>query len=361
MAIFGAMDHKLKNGIALALIPQILLVKWAAGNPDFIERYYSQGIYPMLSGFLRLLYGWIPFSVGDIVYTLLVLVVIRYIIVRRAYIRNKPLHFLRNIAVVLSVAYGTFHVLWGFNYYRVPLSKSLHLNETYSYDELLGFTDQLILATNRAQNALAHDSITRIEIPYTRQEMFQKTLSGYRELKVEFPSLAYQRPSIKTSLYSTVLTYMGYGGYLNPFTNEAQVNARLPNFRFPVVAGHEIGHQVGYSAENETNFVGYIVTLKNKDPYLQYAAMAYALSYCLGDIQRLDEAKFTELYARVNKGVQANFEEMNRFWEAYENPAEPVFKEVFSSFLKANNQAAGIRSYNLVVSLLVTYHTKNPL
>lgn len=361
MAIFGAMNHKLKNAIVISLLPQILLVKWAAGNPDFIESYYSQGIYPVVSAFLRLVYGWIPFSFGDVIYTMLLLVAIRYIIVRRVYIRHKPLHFIRNIAVVLSVAYCTFHVLWGLNYYRVPLSRSLHLNETYSYAELVGFTDQLILSTNQAQYSLAKDSITPIEIPYSREEMFEKTLAGYRELAAEFPSLAYHHPSIKTSLYSTILTYMGYGGYLNPFTNEAQVNARLPNFRFPVVAGHEIGHQVGYSAENETNFVGYIVTLKNKDPYLQYAAKAYALSYCLGDIQRKDEDKFTELYARVNKGVQLNFEEMKKFWEAYENPTEPVFKEVFSSFLKANNQAAGIQSYNLVVSLLVTYHAGNPL
>lgn len=361
MANFGGMDQKLKNGIALSLVPQVILVKWLAGHPELIEKYYSQGIYPVLSGFLRMLYGWVPFSVGDLIYTFLFFLSLRYVIVRRTYIRQHPLRFLRNIAVVLSVAYFTFHVLWGLNYYRVPLSKSLHLSETYSYNELLAFTEQLIVATNNIHGTLSKDSTARIEIPYKRDALFMKTLEGYQDLELQFPSLAYCRPSIKSSIYSTLLTYMGYGGYLNPFTNEAQVNTRLPRFRFPVVAGHEIGHQIGYSAENETNFVGYIVTLNNKDPYLQYAAMAYGLSYCLGDIRRLDKAKFEELYTHINKGVQDNFEEMNRFWAAYENPMEPVFKEVFSSFLKANNQAAGIQSYNLVVSLLVTYHSKNPL
>lgn len=39
---------------------------------------------------------------------------------------------------------------------------------------------------------------------------------------------------------------MGYGGYLNPFTNEAQVNGITPKFRLPTVSGHEVGHQLGY-------------------------------------------------------------------------------------------------------------------
>jgi hypothetical protein len=154
---------------------------------------------------------------------------------------------------------------------------------------------------------------------------------------------------------------MGYGGYLNPFTNEAQVNGLLPNFRFPVVCGHEVGHQIGYSAENETNFIGYLVTAHNSDPYFKYAAYAYALSYCLSDIQKKDRAAFEKFAAKINVGVKKNYSEMARFWLLHENPAEPVFKEIFSSFLKANNQSQGIESYNSVVSLLVSYHEKNPL
>jgi hypothetical protein len=63
----------------------------------------------------------------------------------------------------------------------------------------------------------------------------------------------------------------------------------------------------------------------------------------------------------VNQGIKENFREMSDFWLSYENPMEPVFKSVFSTFLKANNQAQGIDSYDLVVSLLVTYHEKHSL
>jgi len=45
---------------------QFVLVQLAAKNPAFIEDYYSNGIYPNIAAFLRIIFGWIPFSVGDI-------------------------------------------------------------------------------------------------------------------------------------------------------------------------------------------------------------------------------------------------------------------------------------------------------
>ena len=355
------MKDRLRNGIALSLIPQIILVKWLGSYPEIVENYYSQGVYLGLSGFFRTLFGWIPFSIGDLVYIGLLILAIRYIIIKRKYIKKYPWVFLRNVGMVLSVAYFTFHLLWGFNYYRQPIANSLELTENKKQTELIVFTEELIAATNKKQFQIAKDSTKSIQIPYSQEEIFEKTLEGYENLKHSYPHFAYSKPSIKTSIFSTVLTYMGYGGYLNPFTNEAQVNGRLPNFRFPVVAGHEIGHQIGYSAENETNFVGYLVTLKSKDPYFQYSALAYALGYCLSEIKRKDGAKFEELFLKVNKGVKNNYQEMSEFWMAFENPMEPVFKSIFSTFLKANNQKQGIKSYSLVVSLLVAYHKEHPL
>jgi len=263
--------------------------------------------------------------------------------------------------MVLSIAYFTFHLMWGFNYYRQPIAEKFQLQETKDYQELVDFTRKLIQKTNETQVQITKDSTIRVAIPYSQKEQFDMTLNGYDRLSEKHPFLSYQRPSIKTSLLSKALTYMGYAGYLNPFTNEAQVNGLLPNFRFPVVSGHEIGHQLGYSAENETNFIGYLVTANNDDIYFKYAAYSYALGYCLNDVRRGDAAVFDELLKELNGGVKLNFEEMADFWNQYENPLEPVFKSIFNSFLKANNQAQGIQSYNAVVSLLIAYHRENPL
>lgn len=355
------MKISLKTAVALSLVPQIIIVKWLGSNTQLIEEYYSTGFYPYISQIFRFLFGWIPFSVGDLIYLLLIVLAFTYLVRSRKTIRKHKIKFLRDVLMVLSVAYFTFHFMWGLNYYREPLAIKLKLTETKDYQELVNFTEQLIQKTNEAQLRITQDSSLAVIIPYSQQEIFDKTITGYDDLKNNHSFLNYTTPSIKTSLISTGLTYMGYAGYLNPFTNEAQVNGLLPNFRFPVVAGHEIGHQLGYSAENETNFIGYLVTASNTDKYFQYAAYAYALGYCLSDIRRGDQEVFETVLEKLNPGVKANFQEMAVFWNSYENPMEPVFKSIFNSFLKANNQSEGIKSYNAVVRLLVPYHKKYPL
>lgn len=355
------MKYKIKNSLALLWIPQIIVVKWLSNYPEFIERYYSTGIYPVISGFWRMLLGWLPFSVGDILYALLIIIAIRYMVINRISIKKKPLLFLRDIVMVFSIAYFSFHILWGFNYYREPLSKTLEIPEKHDQKDLLDFVDRLIAKTNEIHLQISGDTNSIVQIPYSKKEIFILTLEGYRTLEKHYPIFTYHHPSIKKSIFSTPLTYMGYGGYLNPFTNEAQANARLPKFRYPVIAGHEIGHQLGYSAENETNFIGYLVTVGNSDPYFQYSGYAYALSYCLNDLARRDRSVFEEQYRKLNPGIRKNYKEVTDFWEAHENPLEPVFKSIFNNFLKANNQPQGIKSYHGVVSLLVTYYKDKPL
>ncbi len=355
------MKNKLRNTIALSLIPQIILVKWLAGHPDWVESYYSNGIYPWVSQFFRSLFGWIPFSIGEIIYTLLIVLVFRYIIRNRRKIKTKPLVFLRDNIMVLAVFYFTFHIVWGLNYYRQPLSETLKIQEKAEYNDIRNLAAQLIHKTNRLQVIITDDSTAMVNVPYDRNEIFKRTIAGYNNLDNQMPFLEYRRPSVKKSMFSIMSSYMGIGGYLNPFTNEAQVNKKTPVFRFPVVAAHEIGHQIGYSAENETNLIGYMVTAENEDIYFQYSASAYALAYCLSALHATDEKEFERLYANINEGVKKNYRELQDFHEDYKNPFEPIFKSVFSTFLKANNQADGVQSYSRVVHLLVGYHEKHPL
>lgn len=355
------MKNRWKNGVAISLIPQIILVRILAFYPEWIEEYYSQGVYPQISRFFRVLFGWVPFSVGDVLYAILILLAGRYLYREWNLLRRKPLVLLRDLLMVLAVAHLTFYLSWGMNYYREPLHKSLGLSETYSQEDLVQVTEQLLVHTNDLQLQITGQDSLLVAYPMTKADIFEKTLTGYALLEGDYHSLGYAQPSLKKSLFSTGLSYMGYGGYLNPFTHEAQVNGKIPKFRYPVVAGHEVGHQLGYSAENEVNFIGYLATLYNEDIYFRYSASAYALGYCLRELRLKDETAYKRIYAKLHPGVKRNYEEVTAFWKGYENPLEPVFKSIFNTFLKVNQQKQGIRSYGLVVSLLVNYHQKHPL
>ncbi len=353
------LGQKVKTVIAIALPLQVILVKWIGSYPEIVERYYSNGIYPPISRLLRVVFGWIPFSIGDIFYSILVLLAIRYCYRNWKSIKKKPIMLLKDIVVAFSIVYFAFHLLWGMNYYRLPITDKLGIEKEYTTEQLAGFTAYLVEKTNQYQFEITGDSTDAVTIPYSREEIFQMTEEGYSILKKQYPNFEYKSPSLKASLFSLPLTYMGYGGYLNPFSNEAQVNGITPLFRLPTVSGHEVGHQLGYAAEDVTNFIGFLVTVTNEDPYFKYAAYHHSLGYCLSDLKRRDEATFKEVVETLHPGVKKNFKEIADFWERYKNPLEPVFKSIFNTFLKANNQEEGIKSYSSVVGLLISYHNKN--
>ncbi|MGB5190367.1 DUF3810 domain-containing protein [Robiginitalea sp.] len=355
------MHSHFKTGIVLSFPLQLIAVNWMAGHPQWVEKYYSTGIYPLISAFFRRLYGWVPFSVGDLIYFFLIVLSIGYLIQKRHWIRHHPWTFLGDCFAALSVLHFTFYLLWGSNYFRQPLAQTLGYEVKYTTAELVELTGLLVRQTNDLQRQLSGDSLTAVHFPGTRDINLEKTLVGYQELAKDFPILSYDPPSLKPSLFSTLLSYMGYGGYLNPFTGEAQVNHKLPLFRHSVVCGHEVGHQLGYSAENETNFIGYLVTLRNPDKSFQYSASAYGLSYCLSEVRRRDKGVYEKLLKDIHPGVRANYRELTIFWKDFENPMEPIFKSIFNRYLEINKQKDGIRSYNRVVALIVGYHRIYPV
>jgi hypothetical protein len=51
--------------IPLSLFVMINIISYF---PWFVERYYSSGMYKYLSAGLRILFGWLPFSIGDLFY-----------------------------------------------------------------------------------------------------------------------------------------------------------------------------------------------------------------------------------------------------------------------------------------------------
>jgi hypothetical protein len=149
---------------------------------------------------------------------------------------------------------------------------------------------------------------------------------------------------------------MGFGGYINPFTLEAQINKNIPSIQIPTTICHEIAHQKGYSAENEANFIGIISCINSNDNLIKYSGNILALRYLLNELYKVDKKRFDQLYLKINKGIIKNIKQAEKELDKYKNPFEPFLKVIYDKYLKANNQTAGIESYSLVVNLLVNYY-----
>lgn len=342
--------------ILAALLPvQIFMTGIFVDHSLFIETWYSRGIYPWVSRTMRFPLGFLPFSLGDFLYAVLVLLMLRWLAIRiRTRFRN-PKEWIFEAMASLSIIYGCFHIFWGLNYYRLPLHQALEIKNDYNTEELVKLSENLIISSNELYKNLSIEDSAAIEIPYSKQEIFKKTIEGYEHLSDEYPELVYHSPSLKRSLYSIPLTYMGFNGYLNPLTGEAQVNTQILKYKLPTTASHEVGHQLGFAKENEANFIACLATMNHPDPYFRYSGYTFALSYCLSEIYRRDPEKFEELKAKVSPGILENYREVEAFWLQHQNPFEPLFQATYNRYLIVNNQAEGLKSYSYVVALLVNY------
>ena len=360
MPIFETMKNKkLYIFLAYFFAFQIVFVQIVSRYPSFIEKYYSNGIYIYTSKLLRFLFGWIPFSFGDLIIGCLLFVVIRFIyrLIKDTF-KNLKSKFLQAIAFV-SILYSCFYWFWGFNYFREPLANNLGFSQSkYTTEELVAVSKDIIKKLNETQLYITKNDTLKVDNPFSQKEMYQKALSGYANLATRYPQFAYHSKSVKSSLMSLLQSYNGTSGYFNPFTGEAQVNDRIPKTGTPTTVCHEMAHQLGIAAENEANFVGYLSALSNDDMYFKYAAYRMAFSYLISEVRKHDKVIFNTLINSVNKGVLIDFKESSEFWNYYRNPIEPLIKKGYNSYLKANKQANGIQSYNYVVDLIISYENK---
>ncbi len=350
-----------KSLIAFSILPQIVALKIISNFPDVVENLYSNGLYIYISKGMRYAFGWLPISVGDIMYTLLSVYVLRWLIRNRSRIIKDTKQWIIDVLAAVSVGYFAFHILWALNYYRLPLHQSLNIENNYTTEALISLTESLTKKVNTIHLDITKNDSVKVHMPYSKTKLLAMIPEGYKSLSEKFPHLAYEPKSIKTSIYSTPLTYMGFSGYLNPFTNEAQIDGLIPSFKFPTTGSHEVAHQLGYAAENEANFIGSMAAMQHRDIYFQYSGYAFALRHCLNEVYRRDPNQYKTLLEQINKGVTENYKEVQDFWNGYENPLEPLFKSSYNNFLKANNQSKGMDSYSYVVALLVNYYQKNPI
>jgi len=352
---------KSKYILPLFLIVQIIFYKILVYFPDFVEGFYSKNLYIRISHFLRMLLGKIPFSVGDFFYGLLIISMISWFWrIRKTWKTDWKDHLLKIVGKI-SIYYFLFHLLWAFNYYREPLSQKMNIKREYSDADLLAFTKKLIIKTNEIQFKITKDKNEKIQLPYSQEEVFKMNINGYDNLAREHSYFKYETLSVKQSLFSLPLTYMGFGGYLNPFTNEAQVNNLLPMYSFPLTSSHEMAHQIGFASENECNFIGVLASVKNNNLYFQYSGYSFALRYCLGIWKFKNEKIFEILKKQVNTGILKNYQESQDFWKKYDTFIDKGFHFLYDNFLKSNNQKDGMESYSRFIDLMINYYKTREL
>jgi hypothetical protein len=352
----------LKDKLLLALLFLTILIKILSFNESWIEQYYTYGFYPVISQLLRILFGWLPFSFGDLVYLGAVIYIffkaIKFlrILQQRRVKQYMEWVLLRKILRFLLWVYLIFNIFWGLNYNRLGIASQLKLNvQPYSVQDL----DSLTFVLQKRLNIYASsiDSLRRIELDHN-PVLFNEGIKSYKKIALSMPFLSYNYPSIKPSLYSHIGHYLGFTGYYNPFTGEAQIKTTVPFFLKPFVVMHEMGHQLGYAKENEANFVAFFAGRISSNTEFNYSVYYEMHQYAIRELYRRDSVKAKYYQEHLHSQVKEDTRELIAYLIRSKNPVEPWITSFYDEYLKMNNQPKGKATYNEVVAWLIAYQKK---
>ena len=345
----------------LIVVVLVVLIKIFSIFPRAVEQYYSNALYPFISRTLRFLFGWLPFSVGDALYALagawLLVKLFRCIqaIVKKKANRQFWWNGIRRIGFYSLLVYAVFNILWGLNYNRLGTAYLMHLQmkpyTTAELDTVMHIIVQRLDSTH-VKALQTRDRFLR------NRTLFDEAYHDYQLAKPLYPHLSYAKKSVKASLFSYLGDYMGYTGYYNPFTGEAQVNTTVPVFVLPFTTCHEMGHQLGYAKENEANFAGYLSGKLSPDPSFTYSVYFDLYNYGIRELYGRDSTLALALNQQKPVQVKKDILTLRQFYAAYENPIEPYIRTLYGQYLRANQQPSGMQSYNEVMAFLVAYYKK---
>ena len=295
---------------------------------SFVERGFAHRFFPKIS----LLFGYfadaVPFAWFDVLVIAGVLYLV-WVIRRRRWL---------NLAVTVSVAYLVFFWSWGVDYHREPLQTKLAL------DAQATTASAIDLFRQRAATELNSLYPQVAGTPYDEDQIRQACVTRVARVVERLDGTQWRAATrIKVSILANPwFRFAGIDGFFNPLAHEPIVNSRVLDIERPFVISHELAHGRGYPDEGDANFVGLMATLMSDTPRLRYSGWLELWLY----LRTRDSDHLLDPGPRQD--VQRIFDRLRSERIAWVSNLQSSLLNVF---LKANNVAEGIASYNRIVIL----------
>lgn len=299
-----------------------------------------------------MLFSWIPFSMGDVIYILLGIFLLYYL--TALFKKSKRNNAIIKILGIINIFYFTYQIFWGMLYFQTPIIKKLSSQDSPEIDK----------AKELALHYLEKCKITRAAVLEDHQGVF--LITSLKDVQEEILKQQTQLPSsisdkkgsqvlsIKPSLFKNVMSFTGILGYYNPFTAEAQYNSELPATFIPFTTAHESSHQLGFAREQEANFVGYLVGIHSNNMDLRYSTEYFTLKSLLRFIVEDDPEFVKSVLKNYSPGMKRDRAYEKKFVYSHQGWLDDFFGYTNNLFLKSNQQEGSV-TYSYFIDLLLNY------
>lgn len=327
-------------------------------RPELLEALYPARANRFLIRILSRTTGVFPFSLGEVLLLLHVLLLL-WILYRLVVglLQGGALRLLYQVGVYLSLLYVVFMMVFGLNYLRPSLRQDLSMVRTLYGVEELERMNRLLLEQARAlRMEVAEDGEGVFRHFGDGEDVLLRAEAAFHVLGETVPAFqgTYGRP--KGILLSQPMLHTGITGVFMPFTGEANVNMRNPSLYFPATVLHEMAHQRGIAYEDEANFLAYLASRHHPDADFRYSGTMLALNSGMNALFRADRERHAALRADYSPGMDRDVRAYSAFHRAYQGRVNDTATRVNDNYLRSQGQTAGVRSYGMMVDLLLEFY-----
>lgn len=350
-----------------------LLLNIVARSSTSFSDFYISHIFPIWEETYGRLTGLFPFSVGELLLYLGVILIFLLIIgggscIIRRQVPKWYQHYSNVcvwiISIVCMIMTLNCTILYHGSVLTVRYDIGTGVECSYGYEEIAALRNYIVKEANALSETFERDKDGYI---IDTGDMKKQSKAEIRRLSEEFDCLKGYCSSPKEFLASDFFSQQYMMGYYFPFTLEANYNGSMYIVNIPATMCHELSHLKGIIREDEANFLAYLACVDSEDSLFRYSAYLSVLTYV--------ERDFKKAYTQLGEGNADDileiselvlFDDMFLTREAWDKVEEgAVFstdfvKEVSNSIVETNLNINGISdgriSYSRVVNLLLQYY-----
>jgi len=329
--------------IFLLLLVSFLLLWGARTFPAFSD-WYAKNIYPIFLNTFGRFFSVFPFSFIEMsLYIGIILLIV--MILKKKFIM---------LSWIVSILFFLFVINCGIHYSRTPFSQVSRLEVgDYTLEELNDLCVSLTAELNywSAQVERDKEGIAMLDCDISAKSTEAMLLLGNT-----YDALSGFYANPKPVWNSFMLSYQHISGIFSPFTIEANYDRDMVPYNIPFTVCHELSHLKGFMREDEANYIAYLACLQSDEAIFNYSGNLLAWVYSTNELYAADRDAYNAIRAELDPVVNADLSANAAFWDKYEGKISELSETVNDLYLKSNNQAEGIKSYNRMVSLLIANH-----
>ena len=276
---------------------------------------------------------------------------------------NKDtIRFLMKILSIPMVVFIAFIWTYSSGFHNSTIDKKLGFEiEKLGKDDLYDASITIVKNLNELSNEILYDNKGASVMPYGYYKLSEKIYDAYETYEKEYVAIINFRSIVKPIILSEPMTYTHISGIYTFFTGESNINTNYPDFIVASSSAHEMAHQRGVARENEANFTSFVVLSNSDDVFLKYSAYLDVYSNVMNALYSADKELYREVYSMLDDRVKGDLNSYSDFFDKYRDSiASEVTGNINDSYLQANGQKDGVKSYGMIVDLTCAYlKTKN--